>query len=90
MPPIRSLASKRLAYRFKLVAIILSLSKIMPSCSHCVKKGLVYIIIITLFSCQPSFYAKYIKLNICFFYNIYLVFNTKYIFFTRLYIFLSL
>ena len=85
MPSIRSLISKRLTYYFKLVAIILLLSKIMPTYSRCVEKGLVYIIIIALFSRQPFFYIKCTKLNICFFYNIYLVFNAKYIFLTRLY-----
>ena len=43
MPPIRSLASKHRAY---IVAIILLLSKIMPTYSCCVLKGLVYVIII--------------------------------------------
>ena len=38
MPPIRSSASKR---RTRIVAIILLLSKIMPTCSCCVLKGLV-------------------------------------------------
>ena len=44
MPFVRSLASKRCAY---VVAIILLLSKIIPTYSCCVLKGLVYIIIIT-------------------------------------------
>jgi hypothetical protein len=50
MPPIRSLVFKYLAYRFKLVAVILLFSEIMPSCSRYVEKGLVYVIIIALFS----------------------------------------
>ena len=50
MPLVRSLVSKRTAYCFKLVAIILLLSEIMPTCSYCVKKGLVYITIIALLS----------------------------------------
>ena len=90
MPLIRSLVSKYLAYYFKLVAIILSLSKIMPTYSYYAEKGLVYIIIITLSSRQPSSYTKCIKLNMRFFCNIYLVFNIKCIFFTRFYIFLNL
>ena len=61
MPPIRSLASKRRAY---IVAMILLLSEIMSTYSCCVLKGLVYIIIIAPLGCQPSFYAKYTKLNI--------------------------
>ena len=85
MPLVRSSASKRLTYCFKLVAIILSLGEIMPTYSRYIEKGLVCIIIITLFSYQPSSYAKYTKSNIYLFYNIYSVFNAKYIFFTRLY-----
>ena len=63
MPPIRSLASKRTAYYFKLVAIILSLNKIMPTYSCYMEKGLVYIIIIAFLGCQPSSYTKCTKLN---------------------------
>ena len=51
MPPIRSLVSKRTARHFKLVAVILSLNKIMPTCSYYAGKGLIYIIIITLSGC---------------------------------------
>ena len=50
---IRSLVFKRLTYYFKLVAIILLLSKIIPTYFYCVEKGLVYIIIIAFFSRQP-------------------------------------
>ena len=87
MPFIRSLIFKYLAYYFKLVAIILLFSKIMPTCSQYAEKGLIYITIITLFSRQPSFYIKYTKLNIYSLCNIYLVFNTKYTFPTRPYIY---
>ena len=48
MPFIRSLASECRTY---IVAIILSLSKIMPTYSCYMLKGLVYIIIIALLSC---------------------------------------
>ena len=77
MPPIRSLASKCHAYT---VAVILSFSEIMPSCSHCKEKKLVYIIIIAPSGRQPSFYIKYTKLNMHLSCNIKLVSNTKYIF----------
>jgi hypothetical protein len=77
MPPVRSLASKHLAYRFKLVAVILLLSKIMPSCSHCAEKGLVYIVITALFSQQPSFHSEYTKLNMHLSYNIHSIFNAE-------------
>ena len=43
MPFIKSLASRRRAY---IVTVILLLSKIMPTCSRYVSKGLVYVIII--------------------------------------------
>ena len=52
MPFIRSLASKRYTY---VVAVILLLSKIIPTYSRCVLKGLVYIAIIAFLGCQPSF-----------------------------------
>ena len=87
MPFIRSSASKRLTYYFKLVAIILLLGKIMPTYSYYAEKGLVYIIIIALLGCQPSFYIKCMKLNMYSTYNIYLVFNAECIFLTRFYIF---
>ena len=78
MPPIRSLASKRTARRFKLVAVILSLGEIMPTYSHYAEKGLLYIIIAALSSRQPSSYIKYTKLNMCLSYNVRSVFNIKY------------
>ena len=43
MPSVRFSASK---YRAYVVAVILLLSEIMPTCSYYVLKGLVYIIII--------------------------------------------
>ena len=67
MPFIRSLAS---AYYSWLVSLILSVSKTMPLYSCCAEKGLVCIIIITLFSCQPSSYFKCTKLNMRFSCNI--------------------
>ena len=85
MPPVRSSAFKRLTCHFKLVAVILSLGKIIPTYSRYAEKGLVYIIIIALSSRQPSFYAEYTKSNIRSFYNIYLVFNAKCIFLIYLY-----
>ena len=80
---IRSLVSKRCTC---VIAVILSLSEIMPTYSRCVLKGLVYIIIIALLSYQPFFYTKCTKLNMCLSCNIRLVFNTKYTFFIRSYI----
>ena len=77
MPPIRSLASKYCVYT---IVVILSLSEIIPSYSYYKEKKLVYIIIITPSSHQPSFYFKYIKLNIRLSCNIKSVSNAKYIF----------
>ena len=59
MPLVRSSAFKRCAY---VVAIIFLLSKIMPTCSRCVSKGLVYIAIMALFSRQPFSDTKCISL----------------------------
>ena len=83
MPFIRSLVSKCYAY---VIAIILLLSKIIPTYSYCVLKGLVYIAIIAPLGCQPSFYIKCTKLNMYLSYNVRLVSNTKYIFFIYSYI----
>ena len=77
MPPIRSSAFECCAC---IVAVILLFSKIMPSCSYCKEKKLVYIIIITPFSHQPSSYIKCIKLNIYLFYNVRSVSNAKYLY----------
>ena len=74
MPLIRSLVSK---YCTRVVAVILLLSKIMPTYFRCVLKGLVYIAIIALLGCQPSSYIKCTKLNMRSSCNIRLVFNAK-------------
>ena len=76
MPPIRSLASKRRAYT---VAVILLLGEIMPSCSCCKEKKLVYIIIVIPFSYQPSSCVKCTKLNMRSSCNIKLVSNAEYL-----------
>ena len=87
MPLVRSLASKRAAYYFKLVAVILLLREIIPTYLRCMEKGLIYIIIIALSGRQPSFYTKYTKLNICFSCNVYLVSDAKYTFLVHPYIY---
>ena len=87
MPFIKSLVFKRLAHCFKLVAIIFLLSKIMPTYLYCAEKGLIYITIIALSGCQPSSYTECIKSNMRSSCNIYSVFNTKCMLFTRLYAF---
>jgi hypothetical protein len=82
MPLIRSLVFKYLAHHSKLIAVILLLNEIMPTYSHYIEKGLVYITIITLFSCQLSSCFKYMKLNIHSSCNIHFISNTKCIYFT--------
>ena len=82
MPPIRSLASECYIYT---VTLILLLGVIMPIYSYYTEKKLVYVIIITLFSCQPFSCFKYIKLNIRSSYNIKSVSNIEYIFLISLY-----
>ena len=81
MPLVRSLISKRCT---KLVSIIISFGEIMPSYLCCVKRKLLYVVIAALFSYQPSFYTKCTWANMRAFYNIYLVFNIKYVFSPRL------
>ena len=77
MPSIRFLVFKYYAY---LVTLILLLGVIILLYFYYAKKGLVCVIITALFSCQPSSYSKYIKLNMCFFCNIKSVSNAKYVF----------
>ena len=76
MPPIRSLASACCAY---IVLVIFLLGEIMPTYSYYIKKKLVYIAIIALFSHQPSFYIKCTKLNIYLSCNIRSVSNAEYL-----------
>ena len=78
MPFIRSLVFKRTAYYFKLVAVILLLDEIMPTCSRYIEKGLVYIAIIAPLSRQPSSYIECTKSNIYLSCDIRSVSNTKY------------
>ena len=76
MPFIRSLASKHYAY---IIAVILLLNKIILIYSHCAEKKLVYIIIIALFSHQPSSYIKCTKSNMRLSCNIKSVSDAKYL-----------
>ena len=87
MPFVRSSVSKRCT---RVIAMIFSLSKIMPTYSRCVLKGLVCIIIIALLGYQPSSYAKYTKLNMRLSCDIKSVSNAKYICLIRFYILRSL
>ena len=75
MPPIRSTASRR--YN-KLMPLILFINKVMPSYSYYIKRGLLYVMIVSPSSRQPLSYAKYTTVNMRFSYNICLVSNTKY------------
>ena len=81
MPFIKSFTSK---CRVKLISTIILLGKIMPSCSCYIKRRLLYIAIIALFSRQPSFCTKCIYANMRTSYNVYLIFNAEYMFFIYL------
>ena len=81
MPPIKSLISKHYAC---IIALILLLSKIIPSCSCYIEKKLVYVTIVAPSSHQPFFYFKYTKSNIHLSCNIKSVLDTKYASYIRL------
>jgi hypothetical protein len=49
----------------------------MPTCFYYAEKGLVYIAIAALFSCQPFSCSECTKLNIYLSCNVYLVSNTE-------------
>ena len=77
MPPIKSLVLERCA----LLTASISLNKeIISPYSRCIKKGLVYIIIISPSSYQPSSCLKYPKANTYLLYNVRLVSLNKCIF----------
>ena len=90
IPLIRFSAFKRRA----LLAVSISLNgEIISPYSRYAKKGLVYIIIISPLSRQPSSYSECTKANTCLFYDVRLVPLNKYIFpcrCTRLYSLLNL
>ncbi len=75
MPP--SIASM---YYTALIAFILSINKVMPSCSYYIKKRLVYIAITALSSRQRLSYAKYTKVNMRSSCNIHSISDAKYIY----------
>ena len=67
MPSVRFLVFKYYTY---IITLILSLNKIMPTYSRCIKKKLVYITIVAPSSYQPSSYLKCTKSNMHSSYNI--------------------
>ena len=75
MPPIRSSTSGR--YN-KLITLIISISKVMPSCSYYVEKGLVYIMIAAPSSRQPFSCTKCTKANMRSSYNVRSVSDAEY------------
>jgi len=79
IPPIRSILST--IYYARTVALVLLLGEVILLCSCCAKKGLVYVVIAALSSCQPSSYSECTKSNIQSSYNVRSVSNTKYIFY---------
>ena len=80
MPP--SIASIRYTV---LIALILSISEIMPFYFYYIKKGLVYIIIAAPSGRQPLSYTEYIKANMRLSYNIHSISTTKYIYYPTLF-----
>jgi hypothetical protein len=60
MPSIRFLVFK---YYALLISLISLNSEIINPCSCCIKKGLVYIVFISPFKYQSSFYLEYTKVN---------------------------
>ena len=77
MPFIRSLVSVCCVL---LTASISLNGEIISPYSYCIKKGLVCVAIIALFSCQPFSYSKCTKANTYSLCDICLVFTNKYIF----------
>ena len=75
MPPIRSSTFKY--YALLIISISLDREIINPYFRY-IKKGLVCIIIISLFSCQPFFCSKCTKANIYLLYDVRLVPFNKY------------
>jgi len=77
IPKVTSLSST--ARRAYTVAVVLSLGKIILSpCSRYAKEGLVYIILASPLSRQPSSYLECTKVNIYLSYNIRSISNAKY------------
>ena len=74
MPFVRFLVFKR---HICIIAVILLLSKIMPTYSCYMLKELVCVVIIAPLGRQPSFYTKCTKLNIRSSCNIRLISNTE-------------
>ena len=82
MPLIRFSASKR----YTLLTTFISLNKeIISLYSRYAKKGLVYIVIISLASHQPFFYFKYTKANTYSLYDMRLMLFNKYRFLHYMY-----
>ena len=61
----------------RLVTVILLLSKVMPSCSCCVEKVLVCVVIAALTGCQPSSCVKCTWVNIWLSCNVWSISNTE-------------
>ena len=80
IPLIRSSALER----YTLLTTSISFNgEIISPYSYYIKKGLIYIIMISLFSCQPFSYSKYTKANTCLLCDMRSVLFNKYRFFYR-------
>src|SRR6266568_7639198 len=82
---LKAFLSFLIIYYNNIVTKILLLGEIMPFYSYCIKKGLLYIAIVSPTSHQFSLYAKCIKLNMHSSCDICSAFNIKYILFIDFY-----
>ena len=80
IPKAISSSSLYLQHYAYIVALILLTRIIIGPYSCYSKKGLIYVTIIAPSSYQPSSYSKCTKSNICSYYDIYSVSNSKYIY----------
>jgi len=77
IPKVTSLSS--IARYARTITMVLLLGEIIPSpCSYYAKEGLVYVILVSPLSRQPSFYLEYTKANIRSSYNVCSISNAKY------------
>ena len=67
-------------YYTYVIAVILLLSEVMPLCSYCVERGLIYVAIAAPSGRQLSSYSKCTSSNMWSSYDVYSVSDTKYVF----------
>ena len=75
MPPIKSTTS---LHYDALIVLILFTGEIMPFCSCCTEKGLIYVAIMSPSGCQPSSCTECTKANMRSLYNICFASDSEY------------